>query len=107
MGEAIAASDRRTDGTPAQRELGALLLADQTIDELRQSVVTSIASYLETYGASVTARLGNRLDTRNASSALVRDLDRTQYEAHDAPAVMAATTGEEVNVGLERVLSTW
>jgi hypothetical protein len=107
MGEAIPASDRATDRTPVQGELGALLLAQHTIDELLQSVVTSIGSYLETYGASVTARRGNRFDTLNASSALVRDLDRTQYETKDGPSVMAATTGEEVNFGLERVLSTW
>jgi hypothetical protein len=107
MGEAIPASDLATDRTPVRGELGALLLAQHTIVELLQSVVTSIGSYLETYGASVTARRGNRFDTLNASSALVRDLDRTQYDSKDGPSVMGATTGEEVNFGLERVLSTW
>ena len=107
MGEAIPASDPVTDGPVARGQLSALLLAQQTIDELLQSVVTSIGSYLEAYGASVTARRGNRFDTPNASSAFVRDLDRTQYEANDGPSVMATTTGEEVNFGLEQVLSTW
>jgi hypothetical protein len=107
MGEATPASDLGTDRIVVQGELGALLLAQHTIDELLQSVVTSIGSYVETYGASVTARRGNRFDTPNASSALVRDLDSTQYEANDGPSVVATTTGEEVNFGLEQVLSTW
>src|SRR3954454_11073408 len=107
MGQAIPASDLGTERTPVQRELGGLLLAQRTIDELFQSIVTSVGSYLETYGASVAARRGSRFDTLNASSALVRDLDRTQYEANDGPSVMAATTGEEVNVDLGHVVSTW
>src|SRR5829696_1067939 len=107
MGEAIQASDPVTDGTLVEGELSGLLLAQQTIDELLQSVVTSVGSYLETYGASVTARRGNGFHTPNASSALVRDLDRAQYDTNDGPSVMATTTGEEVNFGLEEVLSTW
>jgi hypothetical protein len=107
MREAFPASDVGTRRRPAQRELGALLLAQHTIDELLQSIVTSIGSYLETYGASVTVRQGNRFDTLNASSALVRDLDGAQYEVNDGPSVMAATTGEEVNAGLDHALSAW
>jgi ANTAR domain len=107
MREAIPASDLGTDRTPVQRELGALLLAQHTIDELLQSIVSSIGSYLETYGASVTVRRGNHFDTLNASSVLVRDLDGAQYETNDGPSVMAATTGEEVNAGLDHALSTW
>jgi hypothetical protein len=107
MGEAMTASDPGTDRDLVQGQLGALLLAEQTIHELLQSVVTSIGSYLETYGASVTARRGNCFDTPNATSAFVRDLDTTQYETNDGPSVMASTTGEEVNLGLEQVMSRW
>jgi hypothetical protein len=107
VGEGTPGPGQTIDGGALQCRLAGLLLAEQTIDELLQLVVTSIGSYLETYGASVTARRGDRFDTANASSAFVRDLDTTQYEANDGPSVLATMTGEEVNLGLEQVLSTW
>jgi ANTAR domain len=107
MGEATPGPEQTIHGNGLQGRLAGLLLAEQAIDELLQLVVTSIGSYLETYGASVTARRGDRFDTANASSDFVRDLDTTQYEANDGPSVVATMTGEEVNLGLEQVLSTW
>lgn len=107
MGEAAPGPEQSSDGGALQWRLAGLLLAEETIDELLQLVVTSIGSYLETYGASVTARRGDRFDTANASSDFVRDLDTTQCEVNDGPLVLATMTGEEVNLGLEQVLSTW
>jgi hypothetical protein len=107
MGEAMPLMDRLTNSGPVYGQLGAVLLVQQTLDELLQLVVTSIGSYLETYGASVTARRGNRFDTSSASSASVRDLDTTQYETNEGPSVRAAMTGQEVNLGTEEVRSTW
>jgi len=107
MGEAMPAMDRLAECGPVHGQLGALLLVQETLHELLQLVVTSIGSYRETYGASVTARRGDSFYTPNASSGRVRDLDTTQYETNDGPSVSATMTGTEVNLGLEEVRSTW
>src|SRR5215217_4950566 len=103
MGEAMPAMDRLAECGPVHGQLGALLLVQETLHELLQLVVTSIGSYRETYGASVTARRGDSFYTPNASSGRVRDLDTTQYETNDGPSVSATMTGTEVNLGLEEV----
>ena len=104
----MSALELAVDRTDASGRPDDLLLTEQTIDELLQVIVTSAGCYLvETYGASVTAPSEAGFETLNASSVEVRDLDTLQYRANQGPCVTAASSRQELNLGLEGVFSIW
>ena len=84
-------------------ELAGLLLSEETVSGLLDVIVNLAVSGVEgVAGASVSmvVRDGEQLETSNASSEVIRDIDEAQYFGGGGPCVEAIRTGREVSVAL-------
>jgi GAF domain-containing protein len=86
-----------------QAELAKLLLSEKTIAGLLDIVVNlSVSAVAGVQGASISLVIsdGDRLETSNASSQVIRTVDEAQYQHRAGPCVEAIRTGREVRIAL-------
>lgn len=84
-------------------DLGAILLSEETVRGLLDIVVDLASSSVpgvDDASVSLVVQDSKRLETANASSETVRDLDQTQYQEGRGPCVEAIRTGSEVDTRL-------
>ncbi len=82
-------------------ELTGLLLSEQSVAGLLELIVNvAVSAVSDVDAASVSLLVGpnKRFETANATSPLVRDVDRVQYDGEAGPCVEAIRTGAEVTL---------
>lgn len=84
-------------------ELAGLLLSEETVDGLLETIVTlatKVVAGIDGASVSLVMRDGRHLETTDASSASVRAIDESQYETGEGPSVEAIRCSREVNVAI-------
>lgn len=84
-------------------ELAGLVLSEETVSGLLDLIVNLAVSSVEgVAGASISMLVGDgeQLETTNASSEMIREVDEAQYQDRAGPCVEAILTGEEVTVAI-------
>ena len=90
-------------------ELAGLLLSEETVSGLLDVILNLAVSGIEgVAGASVSLviRDGQEMETSNASSEVIREVDQAQYRGVGGPCVAAIQTGQEVSVAIPAPLWT-
>ncbi len=99
----MSGADAGSGTTEFLPELAGLLLSEETVSGLLDLIVNLAVSAVEgVAGASISMLVhdGEQLETTNASSEMIREIDEAQYQDRAGPCVEAILTGEEVTVAI-------